>query len=201
VGREGRELSIPALRLEPGRYYASVLQDLDPRGGKRAPFVHENVSDPYTITVAIADPPGMRSAEIEPNDEPASANIVAPGETMQAAIAWLDDQDVFCASPSTEGRSIRWITKDVVRDAGSVLEVAPSRGRETGKKVRVHALGEGTTSQDDVRSPWTSAPIPAEPDVTRCLVVRLARDPWLDDAPRVPTGGPEVYSVGLDITP
>ena len=128
VGRPGRDLSIPRLRIEPGRYYASVLQDLDPRGDRRIPFVHENVSDTYGITVALAEE--SSSNEIEPNDELPSATPIEPGESRTGALGWIDDQDTYCVGASAHGKVIRWTARDVVRDAGSVLEVTTMRGRE-----------------------------------------------------------------------
>ncbi len=199
VGRPGRDLSIPRLRIEPGRYYASVLQDLDPRGERKIPFVYENVSDTYSITVALAEEPS--SHELEPNDELPSATPIEPGETRTGALGWIDDQDMYCVTASANGKAIRWTTRDVVRDAGSVLEVAMVRGREIGTRVRVHAAGEGALSTDDARSPWTGPPIPDEEGSARCIRVRLARDPWMSDAPRVQTGGLEAYVLAVDLVP
>src|SRR5262249_20380951 len=75
VGRPGRDLQISAPRLAPGRYFLAVLQDLDPYGGM-PPFIHENVSDPYILTIAPASP--RTDEEIEPNDQFASANPIRP---------------------------------------------------------------------------------------------------------------------------
>jgi serine/threonine-protein kinase len=198
VGRPGRDLSIPALRLEPGRYFLAVLQDLDPYGGP-VPFVHENVSDPYTLTIADAAPkPGE---EIEPNDQVASANPMTPGSAITGTIGWARDEDVFCVPVGTPG-AIRWRVKDVVRDAGAVLEATLMRGTLDDATVRVHA-GAGKASSTDAQSPWTSGRVPAvEGEGPRCVRVRLTNDPWSGAAAAmVPIGGSEGYVIEVEATP
>lgn len=198
VGRPGRELSIPALRLEPGRYFLAVLQDLDPYGGV-VPFVHENVSDPYALTIGVSAPrPGE---EIEPNDQVASANAIMPGAAMKATIGWTRDEDVLCVPPGTAG-AIRWRVKDVVRDAGAVLEATVMRGTLDGAPVRVHA-GVGKASSTDAQSPWLSERIAEDEGAgQRCLRLRLTNDPWSGAAAAmIPNGGSEVYVVEVEPAP
>jgi serine/threonine-protein kinase len=197
VGRAGRELSIPALRLEPGRYLVAEVQDLDPYGGP-LPFVHENVSDFYTLSIAEAKPePG---AEIEPNDQVASANPVGVGATIAGTIGWARDEDVFCVAGATPG-TIRWRVRDVVRDAGAVLEATPLHGTAQGGPVRVHP-GPGKVSSTDAESPWLSDPQAPEGDTPRCLRVRLTPNPWGGGALTVvPSGGSEAYSVEVVAAP
>ena len=197
VGRVARELSIPALRLEPGLYFLAVLQDLDPYGGPPR-FVHENVSDPYTLTIGESAPrPGE---EIEPNDQVASASPMTPGSAMTGTIGWSRDEDVFCVPAGTPG-AIRWRVKDVVRDAGAVLQAIPMRGTLEGAAVRVHA-GAGKASSTDAQSPWTSDRIAAEGDEPRCLRLRLTNDPWAGAAAAmVPNGGSEAYVVEVEAAP
>ncbi|HVK65658.1 MAG TPA: serine/threonine-protein kinase [Polyangium sp.] len=199
VGRPGHPLSIPRLSIEPGRYYASVLQDLDPRGDRKIRFVHENVSDTYAITVELAEESSTH--EIEPNDELPSATSIEPGETRTGALGWIDDQDTYCVGAGAQGHAIRWTARDAVRDAGSVLEVTTMRGREIGSRVRVHTAGEGALSQEDSRSPWTGPVIAFEEGTPRCVRVRLARDPWTAEAPRTQPGGLEAYVLAVDIVP
>ncbi|MDI1445547.1 serine/threonine-protein kinase [Polyangium sp. 6x1] len=199
VGRPGRDLSIPRLSIEPGRYYASVLQDLDPRGDRRIPFVHENVSDAYAITVALAEESSAH--EIEPNDELSSATSIEPGETRTGALGWIDDVDTYCVGAAAHGKAIRWTARDVVRDAGSVLEVTTMRGRDLGARVRVHTADEGALSLEDTRSPWTGPAIADEEGTPRCVRLRLARDPWATEAPRAQPGGLEAYVLAVDVVP
>jgi serine/threonine-protein kinase len=198
VGRVGRDLVIGALRLEPGGYYASVLQDLDSRGERRIPFVHENVSDAYTIEVALAQE--AEGTEIEPNDEVSAAMPIAPGAVRTGTIGWMNDQDVYCVTDA-EGEAIRWRARDVVRDTGAVLEVAMMRGRDVGPPLRVHVAGTGAIGEYDARSPWVSQKIEAEAGIARCLRVRIARDGWAADVARVPAGGLEAYAIEVERVP
>ncbi|MDI1475270.1 serine/threonine-protein kinase [Polyangium sp. y55x31] len=199
VGRPGRDLSIPRLSIEPGRYYASVLQDLDPRGDRKIPFVHENVSDTYSISIALAEESSPH--EIEPNEELPSATPIEPGETRTGALGWIEDQDTYCVGAGANGKAIRWTARDVVRDPGTVLEVTTMRGRELDARVRVHTTGEGAFSQEDSRSPWTGPAIAYEEGTPRCVRVKLVRDPWNAEAPRLQPGGPEAYVLAVDVVP
>jgi hypothetical protein len=55
AGRPGRDLFIPAMQLDPGRYLLVVLQDLDSYGGP-PPQIQESISDTYTIVVESTAP-------------------------------------------------------------------------------------------------------------------------------------------------
>jgi serine/threonine-protein kinase len=206
VGRAGRDLLIPALRLDPGRYILAVMQDLDPYGAPSPPSVHENVSDAYTLSVEPADPDPTR--EIEPNDQVASANTIALGGAMAAALGWARDEDVFCVPAGAPG-AIRWTVTDVVRDAGAVIEVTPIRGSVEGAPVRVHVGGKGTRTDTDAMSPWTAVEREADQTAPRCLRVRLALDPWAvrgeltsgDRGAFVPSGGSEAYVLKVEAAP
>ncbi len=199
VGRPARNLQIRALRLEPGRYFVAVLQDLDPYGAPSPPYTHENVSDEYTMTMKAVDrPPG---AEVEPNDQVASATFVAPGETITGALSWARDEDVYCMRAAVGERASFRVT-DSARDAGAVLEVTPLRGTEEGAAIRIHVQGKGVQSASDVLGPWTSAPVTAEPDVPRCLRVRQELDPWASAHNIIiPSGGSEIYKIEVVTTP
>ncbi len=193
VGRPGRDLVVPALRLEAGRYFLAVLQDMDPYGAKEAPYVYENVSDTYSLSLELAErTPG---AETEPNDQVASAVSITPGESVTAVLGWVRDEDVFCVRVAT-GERARFRVTDTARDVGAVLEVTPMRGTEEGAAVRVHLSGKGRSSSSDVVGPWESEPVQPEPDVPRCVRVRLTLDPWESGRGfTVPPGGTEPYQV------
>ena len=195
VGHPGRDLVVNALRLEPGRYFAAVLQDLDHYGGPLV-YIHENVSDTYSITIGPASPrPGE---EIEPNDQFASANPIAPGASMTGVLAWARDVDVFCTGAPG---ALRWKVSDARREVGSVLEVTPMAGALEGLPVRVHTE-EGKVSAGDVRSPWRSAPIAGDGGTPRCLRVELVRDPWAGSGGTlVPSGGSDPYVVEVEAAP
>jgi len=197
VGRPGRDLVIPALRLEPGHYLITTLQDLDPYGGA-PPFIHENVSDSYTLLAAATEP--EPDHEIEPNDQVASAEQLAPGATLTGTIAWAHDEDVLCIPEQIPGK-IRWKVRDGLRDTG-VLQVTPIRGGAEGAPVRVHRGGSGKTSSSDVLNPWISASIAKEAEGSRCIRIGIEKDPWSGDrAGVVPSGGSEAYVVDVEAVP
>ena len=197
VGRPGRALSIPALRLEPGRYLIAEVQDLDPYG-RLAPFIHENVSDSYTLLAAEANiTPGL---EVEPNDQVASAEQLMPGGSITGTIAWASDEDVFCVPERSLGK-IRWKVRDGLRDTG-VLQVIPLRGAEPGAPVHLHLGSSGKPSSSDVLNPWISPTLAKENDVLRCIRVAIEKDPWAGDrAGAVPSGGNEAYTVEVEAVP
>ena len=191
VGRPARDLSIAALRLDPGHYFLAVVQDLDPHGGPPV-FIHENVSDAYALTIGPAE--SVPSMEIEPNDRVPSATPMSAGSSMKGTLSWTRDEDVYCVPRGTKG-TFRWKVTDRGRDAGAVLEVTPMRGTLEGAPVRVHT-GMGKPSPTDVQSPWTSEKIAGSDDEPRCLKVRLTIDPWAGAAAMlVPNGSDDVYTV------
>ncbi|MFT3770751.1 MAG: serine/threonine-protein kinase [Minicystis sp.] len=195
VGRPGRDLVIPALALDPGRYLIAVLQDVDAHGGA-PPFVHENISDSYAVLAESTIPePG---AEIEPNDRPASATLIGLGLPVSATIGWARDEDVFCLPESVSGR-LRWKVRATPRDGG-VLEATPITAGAEGVPVRIHTEGAGKPSDADVTSPWQSPILHADGATRRCLRVRLAADPWSADR-TPPSGGPERYWVEAEGVP
>lgn len=199
VGRPGRDLVIPALRLEPGRYFLAVKQDLDRYGATAQPFVYENVSDTYSVTVALTD--AAPDFELEPNDQLASANFIAPRATRSGVLGWARDEDVFCAAPGSPA-VVRWSVRDVTRDAGSVVEATPMRGATEGVPVRVHPGGKGASSASDALSPWVSGDLREGDDGPRCLRIRLVNDPWTSQgASAALFGGSERYAVSLEIVP
>jgi serine/threonine-protein kinase len=195
VGRPARDLVIPALRLDPGRYFIAELQDMDAYGGV-PPFTHENVSDTYAISIAATAPSG---AEVEPNDQVASANAIVPGVPLTATLAWARDVDVFCVAPGVG--PIRWKVRDPARDLGVVLEVTPMAGTLEGAPVRVHAPGSRVVAPD-AQSPWSSAVLAPEGDTPRCLRVRATTNPWAGaSAVVVPTGSVDPYTVEAEAVP
>ena len=198
VGRPGRELLIPALSIDPGRYLLAVMQDVDPYGSPAAPYVFENVSDAYTLLAESVTPdPGT---EIEPNDQVASATTLGLSLPVTATIAWAHDEDVFCVAEGTPGK-IRWKVRDGLRDSG-VLEVTPMRRQEEGAPVRIHLEPSPKASASDVVNPWQSQFILAEDGVQRCLRVRITKDPWFfDRASVIPNGGSEPYVVEVESVP
>ncbi|HHH30868.1 MAG TPA: serine/threonine protein kinase, partial [Polyangiaceae bacterium] len=66
VGRPRQDLVVSTLRLEPGEYLLAVSQDMSRGEDGTAPPVHENVSEPYSVTVSLVTP--GPADEVEPND-------------------------------------------------------------------------------------------------------------------------------------
>ncbi len=179
MGRPGQDLLVPALLIEPGGYFVAVLQDRDPYGRPRAPYIHENVSDWYRLQVSVVEP--QAGAEIEPNDQPASAVRLAPGQSVTGMLAWMGDVDFICAIPTTP--TVQWEVDDGARKTATVLEVTPTVAGVAGPQVRIHAATARPFGRAimpaDVNGPWTSPPVlPSEGD--RCLQLKLVSDPWVE---------------------
>ncbi|MBK8254277.1 MAG: protein kinase [Polyangiaceae bacterium] len=193
VGRPGRDLQIPALRLEAGRYFVAVLQDMDSYGTPSQAYVYENVSDVYSIVVDTAERPV--GIETEPNDQVASALSIAAGESVSGVLGWARDEDVICVRAGA-GERVRFQVTDAARDIGTVLEATPLRGTEEGAPLRIHLTGKHKPTTSDVMNPWTSEPVQVELETPRCVRLRLTLDPW-DPGRGVmfPAGGPEMYKV------
>ena len=197
TGRPGRDLAIPALALPGGRYFLTVLQDLDTYGGGPS-YVHENISDRYSLRAEATLPAPDR--EVEPNDLVASATPLSFGRPLSATLAWARDEDVFCA-PSLEAGSLRWTVRAGFRESG-VIEATPIHDGEEGAPVRVHPEPRGRPTRVDVPSPWQSAPLAGGGGGQRCLRLRLTTDPWAGDRwSAAPSGGSEPYVVEVDALP
>jgi len=191
VGRTGRALAIPALKLPAGRYLVQITQDRDSYGGPLVP-VHENVSDPYRFELQRVTP--ERDVEVEPNDQLISANVIEPGARLKAALAWARDEDVFCAAKTAY--PVRFVVSDVQRDAGAVVEVTPRERGGDGAPVRIH-VGKGKVSASDVMTPWRGTTIAAASE-DRCVRVRMTSDPWMSGAAPTPPGSSERYAVSVE---
>jgi hypothetical protein len=68
----GRDLVIPSIGLDPGRYLLVVLQDLDSYGGP-PPQIQESISDRYTILIKSVAP--ASESESAPDDAAPAASI------------------------------------------------------------------------------------------------------------------------------
>jgi len=193
VGRAGRALEVPRLELPPGRYLAAVMQDLDPYGSGRPPFVHENVSDSYELRIDLSDE--APELESEPNDHLSSANAIEMGGARRGQLGWVNDEDILCAVDAAA--SAVWKIEDGPRDAGTVLLVTPIVDGNELAPIRVHHAERGKVTDVDVVSPWTS---PAADSVEGdfCVKLELAADPWTSNvAELVPRGSAAEFEVRL----
>ena len=141
VGRPGRDLVIPALELDPGRYLLAVVQDLDGYGGA-PPYIHESISDRYTILAesAVPDP----ASEIEPNDHVGSATPVAVGKPCSATLGWAHDEDFFCLADA-RAPAIRWSIRAGSGESGVIeaTPIDPDSGAPRCLRVRLAAAPSG----------------------------------------------------------
>lgn len=179
AGRPQQDLAVTALRLEPGAYLLAVSQDTSRDEDGVAPPVHENVSEPYTVNVALTDPgPGE---EIEPNDAVSSGQTVVVGSEVSGRLSWTADEDVYCVDRTVSG-PVYWEVTDEQRPAGTVLEATPIVGRTASPLVRIHPTGVAPFGRPqleaDVSSPWRSPAMAAAGP--RCIRVKLTSDPWSD---------------------
>ena len=204
VGRPGRALSVASLRVDPGTYLVAIMQDRDPYGAAEKPFVMENVSEWYELTVSTSSPDILE--EVEPNDAPSAATPVAFGSEVSGRFDWMGDVDVVCAWPQNEGdrAKIRWVVSDAEqrpRDRGAVLELSPAGGTEPSNTLRLHRSGAsgGEPVEADVLSPWRSEPFDGGGGEKQCLRLRLTTDPWTGhDAPLTPPVSPEQWKVRVE---
>ncbi len=206
-GAQGRDLEVPQLKLEPGRYLVAVLQDADAYADDAPPPVLENVSDTYELSFAPVE--RARGHELEPNDQPATAGRVAPSSEVRGELAFVRDVDVFCPDERATGKAARWVVRDAIdraRDAGVVLEITLERGgmREPARTL-VHRAGVQVPSKDTeghvVGALTTASFTPSAGAQTGCIRLRLALDPWSAAAPRHPPAGVAQYSVTLELAP
>ncbi len=201
-GKPAKDLDIPALRVEDGRYLVAVLQDVDPYGDE-APPVLENVSDPYTLRFAPATPDAAR--EIEPNDTAAQSTRVAAGAEVRGQLSFARDVDVYCPDEATRGR-VRWVIRDALerpRDPGALLEaVLDQKGMREPARALVHRAGvDGKEGDGHVIGTYTSPPFAAEGAAEEgCVKLKLVLDPWVRGA-RFPWPGAETYAVKLERVP
>jgi serine/threonine protein kinase len=209
TGLAGRDLRVPALRLEPGPVVLTVQQDLDGYGGATPPL-HENVSDAYTLTLEAsrAEP----DLEREPNDEPSGATMLGargtPEGTRRGALAWARDEDVVCVErAATQASPVRLRVHDETRDGGTVLEATLLVDGLEGPPVRVHTSKpldqKIDPSRGDVVGDLVTEPLSSGSQT--CVRLRAARDPWtLRDDRKVPPGSQvpwRVEVIGADEAP
>ncbi len=199
AGRPGLQMDVAQLKLTPGDYLLMVTQDTDTYDDRGAPAVLENISDSYALRVASAaqDP----AAELEPNDDQASANTISPGQSITGALNWMRDADVFCADLA-QPFSLQ-VDELAARTRGSVLQVLPIGGPTDGISLRVYPENSrGELGVSDTRSPYRTPAATGQVCVKLSLIPDPAA-PW--PHPRVAAAGPEKYRVsilrGNDIPP
>jgi hypothetical protein len=194
IGQAGRDLVVPALRLEPSNYLLAVLQDREQYEEESAPPVLENVSDGYELSIG----PGVADAEaeVEPNEGRTSANTLATGTSIRGRLPWTRDVDVYCAATTDP---VRFVVDDPSpRARGAVLEVTPLGATGPGTPVRVHhASVKGSATEHDVKSPYSSPKQKGR--ASECVSVTLAADIWAPaPQPRIAPAGDQEYVVRVE---
>ncbi len=175
-GAAGQQVRVDPLRLDEGRYFIGVVQDIR-AGSSNASLVMENVSDQYRLLVEPRQLSG--NGEVEPNDS-IDASWSMPLDTdVEGTLAWVGDVDVLCVNLDQPAR-LTWQISDSKRPSGTVMAVTPIVGERELTPVRLHAEGAQPFGKPrfeaDVTSPWTS-PVLAT-DGSSCVRVTLTSDPW-----------------------
>ena len=167
----GKPIQIPALRIGSGRHWLRITQDRSALEDGAHPPVYENVSDLYSVRVALATRvPGL---EIEPNETIADAQLLEVSESVTGTIGFRDDRDVFCAS-GTEGE-VRFTVENVSPKVSAPLVLETSTGGVRRDKSELPAA--------EPHPVWKSAPF--APGEHRCLGLTVERDGREDVAYRV----------------
>jgi len=204
TGRAGKDLNVPAFRLAPGDYMLAVMQDREHHESVQAPFVLENVSDDYELSLTSAET--QANAEIEPNDARAGATMLSVGTEVGGTLAWAEDVDYVCVSPATgETQHVRFLVRDAQegpRDKGAVLEVTPQSGTRQGIAIRIHRDKPASqkVTPDDSIGPWQGeALMVSSTPREHCVKLRLTTDPWAGpDSPTIPPAGSEKWLVRVE---
>ena len=144
-------LHVTAFRVQPGRYWLRVAQDrsvLDE--GSKAP-TYENVSDMYSLRVAVASK--TPDLEIEPNDSLGDAQAIGLGDAVSGAIGWRADRDFYCYAGDGPARFV-------------VLD------RSGATRIEVESFVDGSSKgrmMFDQAGTWKSGPLPA--NGRQCIAV------------------------------
>jgi len=195
-------LDVPALRLAPGTWLVAVMQDADAYLESGAPPVYENVSDEYRLRLASTQASAER--EVEPNDADPRGNVVAPRTNFRGALPWARDVDLVCAGAGA--RRLRFVVDDAPegpRRRGSVLQITPRGGSDTGVPVRLHRAGSGVkASAGDAVGTWRGPWIAFDAGAPPCLELTLTPDPFGPTPPAlIPLPGPEPYLLRIESPP
>jgi serine/threonine-protein kinase len=131
TGGVGEPERIPNITLSADTYFLRVRGKV-----KAGEYPIENVSDRYSVALALA-PPAV-DGEREPNDAFEVAEPLPSGETRRGLIGWAKDRDSFCLRTS----SPRELSLSGVARLDLVLALLDRR-TNVGQKVDRNGVGEG----------------------------------------------------------
>jgi serine/threonine-protein kinase len=200
-GSADHRLHIEALRLPPGEYVLGLLQDREAYTKDAPPPTFESLSESYQLSVGLSTAP---DAEIEPNDFPRDAMLVAPGSKRKGSIGWMRDLDVVCATPGTKVKFSVTDAPERPRARAAVLQVMPLAGSDLEVPVRVHRGGtrDVPPSPRDAVGVWQSTPIDPAAGRPACIQLSLVPNPWAPTPhPLLPPAGEEPYWVEVVAIP
>lgn len=202
AGSSVAPVSIPQFALRRGSYLIAVMQDRTEYRKGQVPPVYENVSDWYTLKLALSTP--KAELEVEPNGQPSSAEMLREGVSKKATLSFARDEDVFCATPGS-GKVVFEVDDGVgaKRRREGVLQITSIGGPGHEMPVRVHdPAAQVTPSESDQKSPWTSPPVDLATTSPACLAVTLVPNPW-EPTPHPLTAAPSYteYRVALKAAP
>jgi len=131
-GEVGQPERMPNLLLRGDAYYLRVREV-----AVTGKFPTENVSDEYTLSLALAVPSAGDEEEL--NDSFELAQKLVPGVPLRGLIGWEKDRDVYCVAPSKDAQSVRL---GGIAELDLVLSYL-DRSTEAGQKIDHHGPGEG----------------------------------------------------------
>jgi eukaryotic-like serine/threonine-protein kinase len=194
-GSPDKRLSIGALRLSSGDYVLGLMQDREAYTKDPPPTTIEHISESYRLSVGPAD---AAAVEIEPNDFPRDASLVAVGEKTRGRLAWMRDRDVLCATGQAKVRLRVTDAPEHPRSRAAVLQVTPLAGADLEIPVRVHRPGARDVQESprDAIGPWLSTAMDPAAGRPACVQLALVPNPWAPTPhPLLAPAGEEPYIV------
>lgn len=200
-GSPDHRLFIEALRLPPGEYVLGLLQDREAYTKDPPPPTWESISETYQLSVSTSSTP---DAELEPNDFPRDATMIAPGAKRALRLAWMRDVDVVCATSDAKVKFKVTDSPERARARAAVLQVVPLAGDDLEVPVRVHRAGtrDIPPSVRDVVGTWQSTVLDPAAGRPSCIQLSLVPNPWAPTPhPLLAPAGEEPYWVEVIAAP
>lgn len=197
AGAPGLPIDVPQMELRPGKYLVAIKQDLSVYSEGQPVYIHENVSDDYTLKLAPAK--FASDFEVEPNEEERGAEMLELGGVtkVEGRLNTMRDTDTVCARGSGLAKFIVRDAEGGARPIHAALRVTPLGGPVDKIPVRVH--GSRPTievSERDQKSPWESPP--TDLSSSPCVQLELVPNPWAPTPhPLTPPASNQLWSVEI----